>query len=100
MVYNTENGASLLKLAQQKKQARGKRQWILLLEIEKNEIKTLNTFQKLLGQISHSPTSVQSEQAAQRAKAIEETFMRKLLSRTRHIWKSEVYTGTIPKSSF
>ena len=36
MVYNTENGASLQKLAHQKKD-RGK--WILLLEIEKKEIK-------------------------------------------------------------
>ena len=39
MVYNTENGASLQKLAQQKKEARGKTQWMLLLEIEKKEIK-------------------------------------------------------------
>ena len=66
MVYNTENGASLQKLTQQEKEASGKRQWTLLLEIKKKEIKTLNTFQKLLKQISQSPqSSVQSEQAAE-----------------------------------
>ena len=47
MVYNTENGASLQKLPD-KLQISGKRKWILLLEIEKKENKTLNTFQKLL----------------------------------------------------
>ena len=41
MVYNTENGAD-------KSQFSGKRQWILLLEIEKKESKTLKAFQKLL----------------------------------------------------
>ena len=47
-VHNTENGASIQKLAHQKKD-RGKRESILLLlEIEKKESKTLNTFQKLL----------------------------------------------------
>ena len=96
MVYKTENGASLQKLAQQKKESRGKRQWILLLEIEKKEIKTLNTFQKLLKWISQSPHSVQSEQAAelkqQRKNVYEETA-----KNYRHIWKSEIYTGTIPK---
>ena len=76
MVYNTENGASLQKLAQQKKGARGKRQSILLLEIEKKEIKTLNAFQKLLKQISQSSWYNQNRQ--QRAKAVKEMFMRKL----------------------
>ena len=47
MVYNTENGASLQKLPD-KLQISGKRKWTLLLEIEKKENKTLNTFQKLL----------------------------------------------------
>ena len=37
-----------------KSQISGKRQWILLLEIEKKERKTLNTFQKLLKKISQS----------------------------------------------
>ena len=39
MVYNTKNGASLQKLADQKKDRR-KRQWILLLEIEKQNSNT------------------------------------------------------------
>ena len=49
MVYNTENGASFQKLAHQEKD-RGKDSGyqVLLLEIEKKESKTLNTFQKLL----------------------------------------------------
>ena len=61
MVYNTENGASLQKLPD-KSQISGKRQWILLLEIVKKESKTLNTFQKLLEQISQSPQYNQSRQ--------------------------------------
>ena len=61
MVYNTENGASLQKLPD-KSQISGKRQWILLLEIEKKESKTLNTFQKLLEQISQSPQYNRSKQ--------------------------------------
>ena len=47
MVYNTGNGASLQKLLDET-QISGKRWWILLLEINKKESKTLNTFQKLL----------------------------------------------------
>ena len=47
MVYNTENGALLQKLPDKSTNS-GKRYWILLLEIEKKEIKTLNTLQKLL----------------------------------------------------
>ena len=47
MIYNTGNGASIQKLPD-KSQILGKRQWILLLEIEKKESKTLNTCQKLL----------------------------------------------------
>ena len=43
MVYNTGNGAS------------GKIQWILLLDVEKEESKTRNTLQKLLKQIRQSP---------------------------------------------
>ena len=47
MVYKTENEASLQKLpGNHKFQEKDSR--ILLLEIEKNERKTLNTFQKLL----------------------------------------------------
>ena len=47
MVYKTENGASLQKLpGNHKLQEKDSR--ILLLEIEKKESKTLNTFQKLL----------------------------------------------------
>ena len=42
MVYNIGNGASLQKLPD-KSQIPGKRQWILLLEIEKKS-KTRNTF--------------------------------------------------------
>ena len=59
MVYG--NGASLQKLPD-KSQISGKRQWILLLEIEKKESKTLNNFQKLLEQISESPQYNQSRQ--------------------------------------
>ena len=47
MVYNNENGASLQKLPD-KSHILGKRQSILLLEIEKKQSKTLNTFQKQL----------------------------------------------------
>ena len=61
MVYNTGNGASLQKLPD-KSQISGKRQWILLLEIVKKESKTLNTFQKLLEQISQSPQYNRSKQ--------------------------------------
>ena len=60
MVYNTGNGASLQKLPD-KSQISGKRQWILLSEIE-IESKTQNTFQKLLEQISQSPQYNQSRQ--------------------------------------
>ena len=54
MVYNTENGASPQKLPD-KSQISGKRCWKL-----KKEIKTLNTFQKLLELISQSPQYSQS----------------------------------------
>ena len=47
MVCKNENGDSLQKLPD-KLQISGKRQWILLLEAEKIESKTLNTFLKLL----------------------------------------------------
>ena len=47
MVYNTGNGTSLQKLPD-KSQISGKRWWILLLEIDEKESKTLNTIQKLL----------------------------------------------------
>ena len=56
MVYNTGNGASLQQLPN-KSQISGK-----MLEIEKKESKTLNTFQKLLEQISQSPQYNQSRQ--------------------------------------
>ena len=47
MACKTENGVSLQKLPDNKSQILGKR-CILLLEIEKREIKTLKAFQKLL----------------------------------------------------
>ena len=73
MVYKTENGASLQKLPD-KSQISGKRQWILLWEIEKKESKTLNTFQKLLEQISQSPQYNQSRQdQSSRRNVYEET---------------------------
>ena len=63
MVHNAGNGALLQKLPDKSKsQISGKRQWTLLLEIEKKENKTLNTFQKLLQQISQSPQYNQSSQ--------------------------------------
>ena len=61
MVYNSGNGASLQKLSD-KSQISRKRQWILLLEIEKKESEALNTFQKLLEWISLSPQYNQSRQ--------------------------------------
>ena len=73
MVYNIENGASLWKLPD-KSQISGKRQWILLLEIVKKESKTLNTFQKLLEQISQSPQYNQSSQGVVLARAVEKMF--------------------------
>ena len=80
MVYNTGNGASLQKLPD-KSQISGKRQWILLLEIVKKESKTLNTFQKLLEQISQSPQYNQSRQGL-----LEKMSMRKLpRTRARHL---------------
>ena len=60
MVYNTENGASLQKLPD-KSQISGKRQWILLLEIEKKESKTRNTSET--ARVDQPEPSVQSEQA-------------------------------------
>ena len=88
MVYNTEITASLKKLSHQKKD-RGKRQWILLLEIEKKESKTLNTFQKLLEQISQSPQYNQSRQSqSSKGTVYEETHQELDISGN---------TGTIPK---
>ena len=79
MVYNTGNGASLQKLPD-KSQISGKRQQILLLEIEKKESKTLNTFQKLLNQIRQSPQDNQSRQEGQssRRNVYEETAKNQL----------------------
>ena len=51
MIYNTENGASIQKLPDQSQISR-KRWWVLLLEIERKESKTVNVFQNLLEQIS------------------------------------------------
>ena len=63
MVYNTKNGASLQKLLDKTKIS-GKRQWILLLEIEKKEIKTLfRNFLETTG-VDQPEPSVQLEQAA------------------------------------
>ena len=58
-----------------KLQISGKSEQVLLLEIEKKESKTLNTFQKLLEQISKSPQYNQSRQQGQssRENVYEET---------------------------
>ena len=53
MVYNTGNGASLQKLPNFRKK---------MLEIEKKESKTINTFQKILEQINQRPQYNQSRQ--------------------------------------
>ena len=71
MVYNTENGASFQRIPYNS-QILGKRQLILLLEIEKKENKTLKTFQKLLEQTNKS-----SHYRSGRARAVEGMFMRK-----------------------
>ena len=91
MVYNTENGASLQKLPD-KSQISGKRQWILLLEIEKKESKTRNTFQKLLEQISQSPQYNQSRLGQNR---VEKIIMRKLAAKNQLDISGN--TGTMPK---
>ena len=64
MVYNTENGAPHFR--NQFNRKKRLLQWILLLEIEKKDIKTLNNFQKLLKQISQS--SQYNQRAGGRAK--------------------------------
>ena len=88
MVYNTGNGASLQKLSD-KSQISGKRQWILLLEIEKKENKTLNTFQKLLEQITKALSTIR----AVRARAVKKTFMRKQGTKNQlEIWKYWYHT--------
>ena len=85
MVYNTGNGASLQKLPD-KSQILGKRQWILLLKIEKKKSKTRNNFQKLLEQISQSPQYNQSAgwvRTEQRKQNVyEETSYQELASQT------------------
>ena len=85
MVYNTGNGASLQKLPD-KSQILGKRQWILLLKIEKKESKTRNNFQKLLEQISQRPQYNQSAgwvRTEQRKQNVyEATSYQKLASQT------------------
>ena len=82
MVYNTENGASLQKLPDSEITNSGNRQWILLLEIEKKESKTLNAFQKQLEQISQSR---QYNQRRQGQNSRGNVCMRGQLAR--HIWK-------------
>ena len=73
MVYNTKNGTSLQKLPDNS-QVLGKIQWILFLEIEKKESKTLKTFKKLHEQINQSPQYNQSRQSQSiRGNAYEET---------------------------
>ena len=94
MVYNTENAASLQKLPD-KSQISRKRQSILLLEIEKKESKTLNTFQKLLEQISQSPQYNQNIVGKARAEQREKMFMRKLPRTSQPDISGN--TGTIPK---
>ena len=85
MVYHTGNGASLQKLPD-KSQILGKRQWILLLKIEKKESKTRNNFQKLLEQISQRPQYNQSAgwvRTEQRKQNVyEATSYQKLASQT------------------
>ena len=84
MVYNTGNGASLQKLLDET-QISGKRQWILLLEINKKESKTLNTFQKLLKlleQISQSPQNNQSRQGQSSRENVNEETNKELDSQT------------------
>ena len=85
MVYHTGNGASLQKLPD-KSQILGKRQWILLLKIEKKESKTRNNFQKLLEQISQRPQYSQSAvwvRTEQRKQNVyEATSYQKLASQT------------------
>ena len=73
MIYNTGNGASIQKLPD-KSQISGKRQWIFLLEFQKNESKTLNTFLKLLKEISQSS----QYNRVCGIRSLEEMFMRKL----------------------
>ena len=51
MVYGIDNEASLQKLPD-KSQISQEKEWILQLEIEKRERKTLKIFQKLVKQIS------------------------------------------------
>ena len=55
-----------------KSQFSGKRQWTLLLEIEKKENKTLKNFQKLFEQSNQNTQCNHS-----RARAVEEMFMKK-----------------------
>ena len=78
MVYNTGNGALLQKLPDKSKsQISGKRQWILLLEIEKKENKTLYNFQKLLEQISPQYNQSSYDQSS-RENVYEETRYQEL----------------------
>ena len=90
MVYDTGNEALLQKLPD-KSQISGRRQWILLLEIEKKVRKTLNTFQKLLNRLARALSTIR----AGRARAVEKMFMRKL-QRTGQL-ETSGNTGTIPK---
>ena len=88
MIYNTKNGTSLQKLPDNS-QILGKIQWILFLEIEKKESKTLKTFKKLHEQISQSPQYNQNRQSQiSRGNSYEETDQELDISRN---------IGTIPK---
>ena len=80
MVYNTGNGASLQKLPD-KSQISGKRQWILLLEIETKGSDTLNTFQKLFKQISQKIQYNQSRQGQSSRENVYEETTRNSLAR-------------------
>ena len=84
MVYNTGNEASLQKLPD-KSQIPGKRQWKLLLEIEKKGSKTLNTFQKLLQQINQSPEYNQSRKGQSSRENVYQESTKNYLAR--HFWK-------------
>ena len=71
MSSSIENGAVLQELPD-KSQISGKRQGILMLEIEKIESKNLKTFQKLLEQVSHSPQYNESRQSQSRKENVDQ----------------------------
>ena len=88
MVYNTKNGASLKKLLDKSKIS-GKRQWILLFEIEKKEIKTLQKFfRNYWSRLARAFSTISRQCQSSRGNFYEETDQE--LDKSRD-------TGTIPK---